>query len=65
MRDLGLPTEVFFKSPKLGKQIEYAEEKGMRYVFFVDAATRAMKVKDLVTKDQVEIQSVAAWVASL
>jgi histidyl-tRNA synthetase len=65
LRELGLPTEVFFKSPKLGKQIEYAEEKGMRYVFFVDATTRGIKVKDLVTKEQVEIQSLAAWVASL
>jgi len=37
LRQAGLPTEVFYKSPKLGKQIEYAEAKGARYVLFVNS----------------------------
>jgi histidyl-tRNA synthetase len=65
LRGVGLPTEVFYKSPKLGKQIEYAEEKGMRYVLFVDSTTRTVKVKDLQTKEQIEISSVSEWAKSL
>lgn len=65
LRRLGFPTEVYYKAPKLGKQIEYAEEKGIRYVLFLDSTTRAMKIKDLITKEQVEIASLADWVASL
>jgi histidyl-tRNA synthetase len=65
LRGLGLSTEVFYKAPKLGKQIEYAEDKGIRYVLFLDSTTRAIKVKDLITKEQAEVSSLADWVASL
>lgn len=65
LRTLGVSTEVYFKAPKLGKQIEYAEEKGMRYVFFVDASSRQIRVKDLQTKEQVDVSSIAAWAKSL
>ncbi len=64
LRSCGVPTEVFFRAPKLGKQIEYAEAKGMRYVFFLDSSTGALKVKDLVTKEQTDVVDVAAWFAS-
>ena len=63
LRELGIDTEVYFKSPKLGKQIEYAEQKGIRYVLFLDAESGEMRIKDLVTKQQETIPSVEAWVA--
>jgi histidyl-tRNA synthetase len=64
LRSSGVPTEVYFKAPKLGKQIEYAESKGMRYVFFIDSSTRQIKVKDLQTKEQREIASIGEWLSS-
>ena len=65
LRSAGLPTEVFYKAPKLGKQIEYAESKGVRYVLFIDAATREVKVKDLVTKEQTKIENLAEWARTI
>jgi histidyl-tRNA synthetase len=65
LRDAGLPTEVFYRSPKLGKQIDYADSKGIRYVLFVDPSTREVQVKDLVTKEQVAVPSLAAWARAL
>jgi len=64
LRTAGVPTEVYFKAPKLGKQIEYAEAKGMRYVFFIDSGTRQIKVKDIQTKEQREISSINEWLSS-
>jgi histidyl-tRNA synthetase len=64
LRTAGVPTEVYFKAPKLGKQIEYAESKGMRYVFFIDSGTRQIKVKDLLSKEQREIASINEWLSS-
>lgn len=61
LRNAGLPTEVFYRSPKLGKQIDYADAKGIRYVLFVDSSTREVQVKDLVTKEQVVVPSLDAW----
>jgi histidyl-tRNA synthetase len=57
LRDLGVATEVFYKAPKLGKQIEYAEQRGMRYVLFIDSSSKEMQVKDLVTKEQTPVSS--------
>jgi histidyl-tRNA synthetase len=65
LRQAGLPTEVFYKSPKLGKQIEYAELKGARYVLFVDGATGEVQAKDLVTKEQAKITDLTAWAKSV
>lgn len=65
LRQAGLPTEVFYKSPKLGKQIEYAESKGARYVLFVDGATGEVQAKDLVTKEQAKITDLTAWAKSV
>lgn len=61
LRAHGVATEVYFKSPKLGKQIEYAEQKGIRHVFFIDDASGARQVKNIVTKEQVGVASVAEW----
>lgn len=61
LRGYGIATEVYYKAPKLGKQIEYAEQRGMRYVLFIDGATKAMQIKDLITKEQVPVASLAEW----
>lgn len=61
LRGLGVRTEVFYKAPKLGKQIEYAEAKGVRYVLFVDSSTRQIQIKDIVTKEQVAVSSLKEW----
>lgn len=65
LRSLGVATEVFYKCPKLGKQIEYAEAKGIRYVAFVDATTRAIQIKDIVSKEQVAVSSLSEWVRTV
>jgi histidyl-tRNA synthetase len=49
----------------LGKQIEYAESKGIRYVAFVDSTTRAVQIKDIVSKEQVAVSSLAEWVRTV
>jgi histidyl-tRNA synthetase len=64
LRAAGVATEVFYKSPKLGKQIDYADAKGIRYVFFVEENGDKVQVKDLVTKEQVVVTSLAAWAAT-
>ncbi len=61
LRALGVPTEVFYRAPKLGKQIEYADSRGIRYVLFLDVSTRAVEVKDLATKTQVVIDDIDGW----
>lgn len=65
LRQCGLSTEVFYKSPKLGKQIEYAEAKGARYVLFIDSTTGEIQAKDLVTKEQVKVADLKAWAESV
>jgi histidyl-tRNA synthetase len=65
LRAAGLPTEVYYKSPKLGKQIDYAEAKGAKFVLFVDAATRSVEAKNLETKEQVKVPDLRAWAASV
>jgi len=65
IRSAGVATEVYYKSPKLGKQIEYAEQRGMRHVIFIDATTKAIQVKDLITKQQTPVVSIAEWASSL
>lgn len=60
LRAAGVASEVFYKSPKLGKQIDYAESKGMRYVFFV-GGDGGVEVKDLKTKTQVRVDNITQW----
>ncbi|MCB0353321.1 MAG: histidine--tRNA ligase, partial [Bdellovibrionales bacterium] len=61
LREQSLAVEVFFKSPKLGKQIDYAEKKGIRYVAFFEASEggqdNPITVKDLTTKEQFVIEN--------
>lgn len=51
LRELSIPTEVYFKSPKLGKQIDYAAARGIPFVIFLQADGR-IEVKNLFTKEQ-------------
>lgn len=57
--------EVYFRSPKLGKQIEYAEAKGIPFVAFLNADTHELNVKDLHTKEQRKIDDLTRWCAML
>jgi histidyl-tRNA synthetase len=45
LRERGLPTEVFHAPQKFGKQIRYAERKGIPYVVFVGA--EGLEIKDI------------------
>jgi histidyl-tRNA synthetase len=51
LRDLSIPTEVYFKSPKLGKQIDYAAARAIPFVVFLQADGK-IEAKDLLTKEQ-------------
>lgn len=62
LRELSVPCEVFYQSPKLGKQIDYAASKGIRYVFFLDPTRNVLEVKDLETKEQEKIDNIQSWV---
>lgn len=50
LRARGIPTEVAPKADKFGKQIQFAEKRGIPYVWFPP-----MSVKDIRTGDQVDI----------
>lgn len=65
LRAQGVGTEVYFKSPKLGKQIEYAESKGIQYVFFLDEQTKEIQVKDLRLKEQKKVDDIQLWAAAI
>jgi histidyl-tRNA synthetase len=65
LRALGVKSEVFYKSPKLGKQIEYAEKKGIPYVLFIDPEISLCRVKDLRTKEQLDIDDLEIWVGKV
>lgn len=56
----GLACEVFYAAPRLGKQIDYASAKGMRYVLFLGEGAQ-LEVKDLKTKEQVKISDLEGW----
>jgi histidyl-tRNA synthetase len=63
LRELGVATEVFFKSPKLGKQLDYADSKGIPYVIFI--SENGIQAKDLRTKDQFNVTSLAEFAAKI
>ncbi len=65
LREHGVSTEVFYKSPKIGKQIEYAESKGMQFVFFLDSASGKIEVKDLTKRVQQGVQDLVVWCKSI
>ena len=60
---IGVGAEVFYKSPKLGKQLEYAESKGMSYALFVNGD--ALEVKNLKSKEQQKIADLAEWAKNI
>lgn len=65
LRECGVACEVFYQAPKLGKQIDYAVSKGIRYIFFLDANENTIEVKDLETKEQKRIADIKSWVNGL
>ena len=65
LRSFGVRAEVFLKSPKLGKQIEYADKKDIQYVLFVDDETKNIQIKDLRTKEQTEVSDLKVWSADI
>ena len=65
LRDIGVCTEVYFKAPKLGKQIEYADKRGIRYVVFVDPQSGQSEVKDLKNQTQEKIADLQGWARKL
>lgn len=61
LRDRAIPTEVFYAPQKFGKQIRYAEKKGIPYVLFVSEA--GAELKDIRNGEQTKID-VATWAPS-
>ena len=56
LRSRGIPCEVAAKPDKLGKQIRFAERRGIPYVWFPDTGS----VKDIRSGDQVDADA-TAW----
>jgi histidyl-tRNA synthetase len=65
LRAHGVSTEVYFKAPKLGKQIEYAEQRGIQHVLFIDSESKQIQVKDLRTKEQAPVQDLGDFAAKV
>ena len=65
LRARGIPCEVAPKPAKFGKQIRYAERRGIPYVWFPgaaadDSSTSGDQVKDIRSGDQVDAQA-TSW----
>jgi histidyl-tRNA synthetase len=58
LRARGVPTEVFFAPQKFGKQIRYAERRGIPYVLFPEA--EGTSLRDLRTGEQNPVD-LATW----
>ena len=65
LRRCGIGAEVFYRAPKLGKQLEYAEKKGIRYTLFIDPESKAVQVKDVQSKEQHALEDVERWCREL
>lgn len=55
MRETGVKVEIFPETPKIGKQISYAEANGARYVAILgsnEAAAQSVSLKNLATGEQ-------------
>lgn len=62
LRELGCNTEVFYKSSKIGKQIEYADKLGIRNVIFLDPENyNKISIKDLINKTQEDVDDIYKW----
>lgn len=59
LRTNNINCEVSLSEPKLGKQIEYAESKGAKFVFFV--SDTGIEAKDLSTKQQTKVENIKDW----
>jgi histidyl-tRNA synthetase len=62
LRSLSLNVEVFHKAAKFGKQLEYADKKGISWVLFIND-DGSLEAKNLKTKEQLKLT--AAELASL
>jgi histidyl-tRNA synthetase len=60
LRRRGIATEVAPSAAKYGKQIRFAERRGIPYVWFPGAEGEADTVKDIRSGEQVEADS-AGW----
>ena len=56
LRYRGIPTEVAATAQKFGKQIRYAERRGIPYVWFPATAETPQQVKDIRSGDQTDAQ---------
>jgi histidyl-tRNA synthetase len=61
-RSRGVATEVYFKAAKLGKQIEYANSKGIRFCAFLNEESGVLEIKDLVEQKQGIVGDVDLWI---
>lgn len=61
LRANGIACEVSYSPLKLGKQIEYADNRGIPYIFFINPETGQVEVKDLRSKVQVAVNDLAKW----
>ncbi len=60
LRKSGASADVYFKSPKLGKQIDFAADREIPFVLFLDEQG-GIEVKNLRTKEQIAIQNLEDW----
>jgi histidyl-tRNA synthetase len=60
LRKRGIPTEVAPTAAKFGKQIKFADQRGIPYVWFPGADGEADSVKDIRSGDQAEADA-ATW----
>jgi histidyl-tRNA synthetase len=60
LRRRGIPTEVAPTAAKFGKQIRFADQRGIPYVWFPGAAGEPDSIKDIRSGDQVEADA-ATW----
>lgn len=63
LRAHALPTEVYPRPIKLGKQIEYAARKGIPFVVFLNPESAQIEVKDITTGEQRPVSGVDELVA--
>jgi histidyl-tRNA synthetase len=64
LRGRGIPVEVAASAQKYGRQIRYAERRGIPYVWFAGAAGKPDEVKDIRSGDQEEADS-GSWAPPL
>jgi len=65
LRSHGINCEVYFKAPKLGKQIDYAAARGIPYVLFISPEDNSLEVKSLADKAQKKILNLKEWALNL